>query len=198
MNAKTLSDNVFNRMKSFDENEILPKLHRANDGAIEDYLNTNGCANYQFMACLVDLVKPKQIVELGGAMGVGTICLHHYLSQDSKLYSITLAENGLEFSYVDKPYPDNLNLIVGDDLDIKNWKGVNLSKTDLWYFDSLHTHEQLSKEIKLYKSYFRKGAILMFDDIRMDELWSIWDELEYDKVELTDPLHYTGWGLAIV
>jgi hypothetical protein len=114
------------------------------------------------------------------------------------LYSITLAEGGLEFSYVVDKYA-NFIPIVGDDLDLSVWpKDLDLKKTDLWFFDSLHTREQLTKELKLYTPFFKKGTILLFDDIRMDELWPIWEGLPYDKYELTDPCHYTGYGIAVV
>ena len=199
MKSKELADKVFERMKSFDPNEIMPKLKLANEGAIQDYLNDKTCANYQFMTCLVDIVKPSQIVELGGAMGVGTICLYHHLPENSHLYSITLPEGGLQFSYIQQPIPKNMYLVEGDDLKLSNWpKDCYLSRTDLWYFDSLHTFAHLKAELELYSKYFKKGVILMFDDIRMNELWPIWRDLPYDKVELTKPLHYSGWGLATV
>ena len=183
------------RMESFNPEILMPALRFANDGAKEDVKNTNGCANYIWSACLMEIIKPKQVVELGGAMGVWDICVLHTLPTDSKLYSITLAEHGLEFSYVKDTYP-NFHPIVGDDLIMGNWKGIDLSKTDIWYFDSLHTFEHLNNELNLYNPFFKKGALLLFDDIRMPELWPVWDNLKWEKKELTDPLHYTGWGIC--
>lgn len=199
MKTKELANKVFERMKSFNPNEVMPKLKLANEGAIADYMNTKTCMNYQWMCCLVDVVKPRQIVELGGAMGVGTICLGHYLPKTSHFYSITLEEGGLEFSYIPLgKEPKNWHLIVGNDLDMKNWQGVDLSATDIWYFDTEHSFEQLGKELDLFTAYFKKDTILLFDDIRINELWSVWRKLPYDKVELTKPLHWSGFGLAIV
>ena len=197
MTAKELADKTFERLKNFDVRPCMPALRAANQGAIEDLLNTNGCANYQWWPGLIDEVKPKQVVELGGAMGVGTIMMLQSKWQDYHLYSITLAEGGLEFSYIVDNYP-NLTKIVGDDLDMKNWEGVNLSKTDIWYFDSLHKREQLEKELELYTPFFHKGTVLVFDHIRMPELWPVWKDLQCDKVELTDPLHYSGYGLGVI
>ncbi len=194
---KELTDKTIAKIADFNVREVMPALRAANDGAIEDVLNTNGCANYQWWPGLIDEVKPKQVVELGGAMGVGTIMMLQSKYQDYHLYSITLAEHGLEFSYVVDKYP-NLTMIVGDDLDIKNWEGVDLSKTDIWYFDSLHTEKQLRAELELYTPFFKKGAILVFDDIRMPELWPVWNDLPYEKIELTNPLHYTGYGMAVI
>ena len=200
MTAKQISDKAFERLKTFDVRGLLPALRNANQGAIDDVLNTNGNAYYQWGACLVDVVKPKQVVELGGAMGVWAICVLYHLPSDSKLYSITLAEHGLEFSYVVDNYP-NLVKIIGDDLDMNNWKGIDLSKTDLWFFDSLHTEKQLRSELKLYSPYFKKGTIILFDDIRQPELWPVWSDLIKDcrdYVELTNPCHYSGYGMVVI
>lgn len=197
MTLQETIDKTFKRMETFRPDPMMPALRFANSGAIEDVLNTNGCANYQFSTCLMEIAKPKMVVELGGAMGVWSLCVLHSLPADSQLYSITLAEGGLEYSYVQDTYP-NFHPIVGNDLDMSHWKDIPLKDTDIWYFDSLHTNEQLTKELELYSPYFKKGALLLFDDIRMDELWPVWDKLPYEKVELTNPLHFTGWGMAKV
>lgn len=196
MKLKELADKTIAKLKDTDLKTALVALRAANQGAVEDVLNTNGCANYAWWPQLIDEVKPKQIVELGGAMGVGTVMMLQSKYQDYHLYSITLAEGGLEFAYVVDKYP-NLTMIVGDDLDMKNWEGVDLAKTDIWYIDSLHTENQLRRELELYTPYFKKGAIVVFDDIRMPELYPVWKELteKYEHVEMTDPLHFTGYGM---
>ena len=153
MTLQETIDKTFERMKSFNHRVLLPAL-RASDnevyeGAIwDDVMNTNGCANYIFSTCLVDVLKPKQVVELGGAMGTWSLCVPYSLPQDSKLYSITLPVGGLEFKFVVDVYP-NFHPIVGDDLDMKNWEGIPLKDTDIWYFDSLHTKEQLKYHISV-------------------------------------------------
>lgn len=196
--AKDYFDMGIQRMKTFKVEGLLPALKYANEGAIEDVLNINGCACYQWIASLMDVWKPKQVLELGGAMGVWSLCVLHNLPETSKLYSITLAEHGLEFSYIRDNYP-NLTMVVGDDLQLANWpKDCQLDKTDLWYFDALHTPEHLQKELDLYTPFFKKGAVLLFDDIRSFGLWDVWEKLPYDKFEATDPLHWSGYGIAVV
>lgn len=201
MKPKELFDRAMHLWQSFDETTVLTKLNLANSGAIEDFLNTNGCRYYQWSSCLIDLVKPKQVVELGGAMGVWTICALHSLPQKSHLYSITLPENGLEFCYIPDEYP-NLTKIVGDDRDMNNWKGVDLKKTDLWFFDTgiadFHDANLLSEELKLYEPYFKKGAIILFDDIhKTPEMTATWNEITWPKLDCSDPLHHSGFGMAI-
>ena len=197
--AGEISDTALKMLSALDIRALMPALRVANEGAVDDVLNTNGSAYYQWSMCLVDYLKPKQIVELGGAMGVWDICVLHTLPKDSELWSITLAENGLEFSYIVDNYP-NFHPIVGNDLDLYIWpKELDLHKTDLWFIDTIHTYDQVKAELDLYKHYFKKGAVLLFDDIRMnDGMWKIWNELPYEKHENTNPCHYTGFGIAIV
>lgn len=189
------------RMKVFNVNTLMPALRYCNDGAIQDVLNTNGCAYYQWTSCAIDILKPKQVVELGGAMGVWALCVLHTLPSTSRLYSITLEEHGLEFSYIKEDYP-NLTKIVGNDLDMDNWKGVDLAKTDLWFFDALHEEQHLRKELDLYSPFFKKGTIILFDDIRSFGLWPVWEDVvsgkwgKMDTYEATAPLHYSGYGIA--
>lgn len=176
----------------------LPALRALNDGAMEDVLNINGNRYYQWSPALMKVLKPKQVIELGGAMGVWDLMVLNGQYQDFELYSITLAEHGLEFAYVVDKYK-NFHPIVGDDLDLNNWpKDLDLAKTDLWFIDSEHTAKQLQAELDLYTPFFKKGAVLLFDDIRHPELWPIWNKLPYDKYECTNPCHYSGFGLAIV
>jgi len=201
MTAKEWFDKGMERLKTFDVRGLLPSLRAANEGAIEDVSNTNGCAFYQWSISLIDVMKPKQVLELGGAMGVWSICALHTLPQESKLYSITLPEGGLEFSYIVDKYT-NFFPILGDDLDMKNWEGVDLSKTDLWFIDSLHEKEHLEKELNLYSPFFKKGAIILFDDIHinngMEEVWKEIRNKEWDCYDATDPLHYSGFGICKV
>ncbi len=197
MTLKQIHSESLEKMKEIGLKPYLLALRNANDGALNDVLNTNGCAYYQWTPGFIETLKPKQIVELGGAMGVWDLMALNGTYQDFDLHSITLAEGGLEFSYVVDKYP-NFHPIVGDDLVLSNWGDLNLHDTDLWFFDSLHTPEQLKKELDLYSPFFKKGAVIMFDDIRSFGLWEVWREFVEGKesLEVTDPCHYSGFGLV--
>ena len=204
MSLQETVDKTFARMKMFNPLIFFTPLRKAMekpyDGAMwDDVLNINGCANYIFSTCLMDILKPKQVVELGGAMGTWSVCVLQMLPEESQLYSITLAEEGKEFMFVADTYK-NFHQIVGDDLDMKNWKGVDLGKTDVWYFDSLHTYEQLTKELALYSPFFKKGSLLFFDDIHLNgEMEKAWGEIQEkypDNLDLSDPCHWSGWGIV--
>ena len=200
--VKQVVEQALTAMKTYSLQRVLPALREANEGAKADVLNTNGNAYYQWSACLVDILKPKQVVELGGAMGVWDLLVLDTLPATSKLYSITMPENGLEFSYVVDKYP-NFHPIIGDDLDMNNWKDIDLSMTNLWFFDTVHTEDQLRKELDLYSPFFKKDAVVLFDDIHLHEgMENVWKDIKAGKwgtmdcYDGTNPLHYTGFGCA--
>lgn len=206
MTTEDLIEQSNKLFEAFDPAVLDAEMELAFDGAKADVKDKTGCGNYCWLPGFLATLKPKQVVELGGAMGVGDICMLHGLPQESKLYSITLAERGLEFSFIkDKSKYPNFYPIVGDDLDLNNWpKNLDLSQTDVWYIDSEHSEEQLRKELELYKQFFKKGAIVLFDDIHLNPgMNNVWTDLDNifpvaKKFDLTVPLHWSGWGLVEV
>ena len=199
-----LIDKSLKKLENFDP-EVLVKELAINgflpiDVGARDIRDKEGTGNYCWFPGFIDLLKPKQVVELGGAMGVGDISILSSSYKDFQLWSITLEEHGLEFAYVEKGKYPNFHSVIGDDLDLNNWPTeLDLSKTDLWFIDSLHTEAQLRKELELYKPFFKKGAIILFDDIFLPELESVWQDLENIipvAYKTALPLHYTGWGLV--
>lgn len=148
---------------------------------------------YQWLACLVRFLKPKQVVELGAASGISTIMIATELSKNAKFYSMD-NDPTIAWKWMYTDYPQ-LTKMLGDDLDMDNWKGIDLTKTDLWFIDTLHTKTQLEKEIELYSPYWKNGTIVVFDDIKMSELRGTWKSLPYIKFE-DDKLHYSGFGFV--
>lgn len=179
-------------------------LRSANDGALQDALDIGSKRTYYYrwVQGFVKEFKPKQVIELGGAMGVWCLMVLQKLPKDSHLYSITLPEDGLEFSYVVDDYP-NFHPVLGTSLDLSLWpEDFNLKKTDLWFFDSLHTEEHLRKELDLYSRYFKKGAVILIDDIHSFGLEPVWKEIKKwgiaSTYDATNPLHYSGYGIGVV
>ena len=205
MIAQEVFDIGMARLRTFKIEGVLPALRASNSGAMEDVMNINGNAYYQWSSCLVDALKPKQVVELGGAMGVWDIMVLHSLPVESKLYSVTLPEDGKEFSYVVDKYP-NFYPRIGSDLDLSIWpKEAILKETDIWFIDTLHTEDQFKKELDLYSPFFKKDTIVLFDDIHIHEgMQNVWNRIFEgnwgfsDMYDATNPLHYTGFGIGVI
>ena len=140
---------------------------------------------------LVRVLNPAQIVEFGANKGLSAAMMMDFLK--GHIYSVDVNPNAWEF-LCNHPM---LTKVVGNDNDINIWKDIeaDLGKTDLWYIDSWHDDEHVFKTLEVYSSYFKKGAILVFDDIVT--IPKVWAELPYDKIDLS-PHHYPGFGIARV
>lgn len=192
-----LHESVMKKLESFDVETIKPLLSDVAEGSLRDVLDKQNSLYYQYLTCLMSQIRPGQVVELGGAMGTSALCMLAALPSDSKLYSITLEEHGLEFSFIKKDYPQ-LVKAIGDDLDLNSWpKDLDLSKTDVLFVDALHTKEQLEKELALYLPLIGKGKLVILDDIKLDgEMWEAWLNIKNPKLDVT-VLHHSGFGLLI-
>lgn len=167
-------------------------------GQYAEIYNRTGQPNlyYQWLHCLVKRLRPKQIVELGAAAGISTILMATAAQPDTKIYSVDVDPQAwrwmADYQQVVKILGDTRNLsIYPPDLDLSN--------TDLWFFDSEHTKEMLSAEVNLYKPFWKKGSVVVFDDIHLNPgMEEVWNSLDFDKCDNTNPCHYSGFGFFIV
>lgn len=200
MTANELDLKVQKYLRHYDIHPLMDELSLVGAGQKLEVLNQNprgGNLYYQWLACLVRFLQPKQIVELGPASGISTIMMLSELPKTSKLISVDI-DSSIAWKWIKNDYPQ-LVKVLGDDLDLSIYpKDVKLEETDLWFFDTLHTKDQLQKEFDLYKKYFKRGTVVVVDDIRMEGLWDVWKSLPYDKCETTHPNHYSGFGHFIV
>lgn len=198
MDLKKLVNETLKQRDQLNKAEVFKHLSDISSGAWNDVLNLDQCGNYQFLSALMLTLKPKQVVELGGAMGVSALCMLATLSSSSKLYSITLEEHGLEFSFIKKDYP-NLTKVIGNDLDMNNWpKDLIWANTDFLYIDSEHIRGHLEKELDLYLPLLKEGTIVALDDIHLNPgMKQVWDLIYFPKIDLTKECHWSGWGMFV-
>lgn len=91
----------------------------------------------------------KHITEMGVRTGVSTRAL---LNTDAELisYDIQLNESVYELFQIAKKYKKKVQYIKADVLNI------TIEETDLLFIDTLHTYDQLKKELKLHGNKARK------------------------------------------
>jgi cephalosporin hydroxylase len=198
MTANELDREVAERVKRFEFWPLSDALSMVEPAHILEIKDETGRANryYQWLAGLMQVVEPAQVVELGAAAGMSTVMLLEHMPKNSILFSVDI--DPLAWRWVKKDY-SNLVKVTGDDTDMNIWpEGTPLGNTDVWWIDSLHTEDHLRKELQLYSPYFKKGAIVVLDDINLEDMRKVWDELPYDKLETTHPNHYDGFGHFIV
>ncbi len=202
LTANELDKKVHDYLHYFDINPLLPHLVKVPDGQKLEVLDQTGRANlyYQWLACLVRLIKPEQVLELGASIGISTIMMATQLGKGI-LYSVDDASDyktGMkDWEALTYDYP-NVVKVVGNDLDLSIYPpDFNLSKTDILFIDTAHNGEQLQKELDLYVPKLEKGSIVVLDDIRLPSMWEVWEKIPYEKLEITNPCHYSGFGFFI-
>jgi len=205
MNLEELVRIVLENREKIDFNKIYPYLSLVPEDIksyVFDLSQVGKAGYYLFLASLMQIIKPKQVVELGGSNGLSALFMLSMLEKDSRLYSISLPDPGQDFAWIQPRGYVNLNIVRGDDLNLNNWpEGLDLSATDFWFIDTSHTKEQLSKELELYTPFFKKDAIIAFDDIYENNgIKSVWEEViqKYEHMDLTEECHSSGWGIIKV
>ena len=184
-------------VRSFDLGSIRDHYELVEPAHQLEIENLTGRPNlyYQWLHCLTKIIQPKQVIELGAAAGMSTIMIATALPKSSKFYSVDIDPQSWRWMKYDYP---QLTRILSDDLEMSIWDGIDTLDTDLWFIDSLHTEEQLRKEVEAYSPMWKRGAVVVFDDISINEgMRKVWDELEYDKFE-NPLLHWGGFGLCVV
>ena len=183
----------------FDMGRAIPYLKDIGQGSWNDIISGEA-KYYKFLPLVLDILEPKQVVELGSAAGTSALMMLSHLPEKSDLYACSIPEPEGEFRFIQDDYP-NLHLIRGDDLDLSIWKGVHLEDTNIWFIDTEHTYEQLHAELELYNRFFRPGTLVFLDDITLNEgMARAWNEIEYPKLSLPGWHTYrnTGFGVFMV
>lgn len=147
---------------------------------------------YHYLACATRVIKPNTVVELGADRGVSTLMISEELPPGGKIYSIDVREDGWE--YVPE---NNKNIVklVGLSTDTELLKDINLSEVKFWFIDGEHTNDMVEQEIKTYSPYWKKGTVVMFDDI--DLYTRTWSSIEFDKYESRE-IHNNNFGVVVV
>jgi len=182
--------------QKIDMARAMPYIQKVEGGAWADIVQGHALY-YKYLPLVVNLIKPKQVIELGSAAGTSALMMYSHLPEGSKLYACSIPEPEGEFRFVAEDYP-NLILIRGDDLDLSVWGDLDLSKTDLWFWDTDHNYEQISAEYKLYKPFLKKDCLVFIDDIDLNEgMRKFWSELDHPKLSLPNWHSYIGTGFGV-
>ena len=149
---------------------------------------------YWYLHALVSVTHPKKVLELGRCLGTSALFMLGALDENSTLITVDTNERASDLAHV-KEDP-RLKILVGNDLDLQTYKGIDLTGIDFLFIDTDHTNEQATKEWNLYLPFLSANALVAFDDITMNDMGIFWSGLECPTLETGGTYHYTGFGLA--
>ena len=175
---------------------VMPYIQHVEAGSWADIVQGHA-QYYKYLPLVIDLEKPKQVVELGSAAGTSALMMLSHLPKDSMLYACSIPEPEGEFRFIKQEY-DSLKLIRGSDLDLSLWGDVDLKKTDIWFWDTDHNYEQIHAEYELYKPFLKEDCLVFVDDINLNNgMRKFWSEVEFPKLELLDWHTYKNTGFGV-
>ena len=167
-----------------------------------DYPNVWPGEHYKLLAGLVQATSPKLVIEIGTATGLSALALKRYLPDGSRIITFDVIPWNA--------YPDHV-LVDADFEDgrLEQWTAdltklaeihthaALLQKADLIFVDAAKDGEMEARFLDNFCTVgLKDGALLVFDDIRMMNMISIWRQLTMSKLDVTSFGHWSGTGLV--
>jgi len=141
---------------------------------------------YWFLRYIIDYLRPPTIVEIGTHRGHSAMCMLSAIKKDGHLYTIDVADDF-------KCEHSQLTKIISFDLNVDLSK---IPEIDLLFIDSTHKAEHVRKVLNKYIPHVKQNGIVLMDDIKLNDMYPVWMELTYPKMEL-NYLHQSGFGIFV-
>ena len=172
---------------------------------LKNYENSAWLGHLEFVMWLVNIFKPKTIVELGvdwahstfafSSEGIGNVygidCFEGDMHSGSRNTLETVKETYKNLLDTKLLLNDNIHFIKGYFDDVA--KTFN-KQIDLLHIDGLHTYEAVKNDFEKWFPNTSEDSIILFHDIWAfrDSVGKFFDELDYPKTQVT---HSAGLGI---
>ena len=152
---------------------------------------------YTWLALATRMLKPKRVLELGNYHGSSTIMIYSELTDKTEaFYSVDVIR---DLAFVPEKIFSDSRIIFkfGNDLNLSIYGESLPVNLDFLFIDTLHEYRQIRDEWKIYKNLCKPGAIVILDDILMNDMPKFWVELPYPKMDISKDCHPSGFGVFI-
>jgi len=141
---------------------------------------------YWFLRYIVDYLRPQCIVEIGTHRGHSAMCILSAIKNNGHLYTIDTDPNF-------RCEHEQLTKIISFDLDVDL---SNIPPINLLFIDSTHYAKHVEKILDKYMPHVDIDGVVLMDDIKLNDMYSIWNKIPYPKKELNN-LHSSGFGIFV-
>lgn len=163
-------------IKEIEINSLIPQNKNKHESIIVgNNLNTTFG---KWIYCCIRHLKPEFIIETGVSHGYSSWIILNALHKNNfgKLFSIDLPNNDTNINYNFKEtvktgwlVPDELkyrwDMKLGDAKTILPQILKEINYVDIFFHDSDHSYEHMKFEFDTVQPYFKKGSILLSDDV---------------------------------
>lgn len=168
----------------------------------DDTINLWPGEHYRLLAAFMQVLLPKNVIEIGTGEGLSALSMLKYLPSDGKIYSFDIVP---WFEYPRKCLNEQdfidgrLEQIVedlGNRDQFKRYEDL-LCNADFFFIDAAKDgvlERRLIRNIETIT--FKTKPIFVFDDIRLWNMLAIWRELKWPKLDLTSFGHWCGTGVC--
>ena len=159
--------------------------------------------HYKLLAGMIAELAPKTVVEIGTSTGLSALALLQTLQPQSRLHTFDIFpwKQFSNTALVDEDFKDGrLNQIIGDvgNMEVLHKHAKLFRQAEFIFVDGPKdgVFEQKFLE-NLTELKLTHRPVLLFDDIRVWNMLTIWRRISKPKLDLTSFGHWSGTGLVL-
>ena len=181
---------------------IASRLNLRSDPNLSDskWFNIYPGEHYRLLAALIILMNPRAIVDVGTYTDMSARIALDYAAEDAEISTFDIIsydkfDTHLNTTDFNKNFRQHaVDLALEDNF---NFYRDKLDNADIIFLDGPKNAQfELSFLGKLTTLSSKKEKLLILDDIRFDNMWEIWRDIDSPKFDATSFGHWSGTGLV--
>jgi predicted O-methyltransferase YrrM len=158
--------------------------------------------HYRLLASIVEVMRPRLIIEIGTAEGISALAMKSRLPNDGHIITFDLIpwaqypNTCLESSDFEDYRLEQIVDDLSQDASLSRHSSL-LMQADLIFVDAAKDGIMEPKLVSLLENLeFSRHPLIVFDDIRLWNMLAVWRSIRWPKLDLTSFGHWTGTGLC--
>ena len=177
-------------------------LHSLDDRGVPDLIHLWPGEHYRLLAAAVRHLQPKRVVEIGTFTGLSALAMMTELPQDGTLTTFDIVPwREIEGSALRESdfVGSRLTQVIGDPAEpgvVQKFTPL-LENADMFFIDGPKDGVFEAQLLgHLNRVGLKKGAVLIFDDVRLWNMLAIWRSVTQPKRDITSFGHWSGTGMV--
>lgn len=165
------------------------------------YANAFPGEHYRLLSAIVDIVKPKLVVEIGTFRGLSTLAMKYRMPPEGKIVTYDIVPwdkipgTALKRSFFDGQLEQRIRDLTK--INLPEEDAEILSRADIIFVDASKDFVTEKKICSLFDQIlFNNFPLIIFDDIKMVAMIELWGRIPYPKIDLTSFGHWSGTGIV--
>lgn len=199
----TLDQKSLNLAVSFINSALIQDLsdieNRSSSQQHLEYLNFWPGEHYKLLRGISSVIQPKLTVEIGTWVGMSTLAMAKF-SEKTITYDIRAWKSFKRTFLLESDFLKGIEQRIGDLSENKFFEKEKhiFENADLVFLDAPKDGLFEGRFLKLVLPVLKPGAILILDDIKFLNMLEIWENLGYQRIDLTSFGHASGTGIVFI